>query len=100
CSAHPIGRNVFVLVGQHGAMALVVGQHGKRFTLRVVDAEDDQLAVDIAFGVTSDSRRIGAVRVHASVDVDGALPPSAGDVRGLQAAVGLDDGADDLVDQE
>ncbi|MEZ5364764.1 MAG: hypothetical protein R2748_21105 [Bryobacterales bacterium] len=45
-----------------------------REPLGVVDAEDDEVAVDEAVGVAADGGRIAVVGAEAPVDIDGPWP--------------------------
>ena len=94
----PIGRHEFVLIREDSAVALVVGEHGDGLARRIVDAEDNELAVNEPVRVASHRGRIFTVRPEAPVDIDGPFASPAVDVSGLEMGVRFDDDAHNLVD--
>ena len=88
----------FVLIAQHGRVALEVGHDGQRLALGVVNAEDDELAIDISIRIPTHGRRMLALSSDAAIDVDGPLSTPPVDMRGAETAVRLHNETNDLVD--
>lgn len=98
--ADPVGADHFVFVREDDAVTLIVDEDGVGLALGVVEADDDEVAINGAGFIAADGGGAVGSGAHAAIDVDGADAFGSAGMDGAEVVVGLDDDPRDTLDEE